>query len=312
MARGKQTCKILKEIRRQIAEANCIEFVTSECSYRGDCLGTCPKCEAEVRYLEQQLRSRQRMGKAIALAGISAGALALLMPNGVSAQITEPDVSLPMGDIAVHAVTDTFMVKGTVCEKVDSNGITQREPLIGATIINLRNKKGVVADIDGKFELEVMSGDTLEVSFVGYHTRLIPIDRWSDILEIALEANESMLTGETVVLKGAMPAPVAYYLDLNVVDEKGHQIDPEDIYIDSPRIYKSGEEDIYYIYPEYVDDKHPCRIYWDGAMHDEDGKPLKEAILRITAEGYDDPVIIKVKYPKRNIKKTIKFKHKKK
>ncbi|MDE6192603.1 MAG: hypothetical protein K2M83_01290 [Muribaculaceae bacterium] len=47
-------------------------------------------------------------------------------------------------------------------------------------------------------------------------------------------------------------------------------------------------------------------------MEDEDGKPLKEATLRIEAEGYDDPVIIKVKYPKRNAKKTIKFNHKKK
>lgn len=63
MARGKQTCKILKEIRRQIAEANDIEFVTSECRYKGDCLGTCPKCEAEVRYLEQQLHSRSLAGK---------------------------------------------------------------------------------------------------------------------------------------------------------------------------------------------------------------------------------------------------------
>ena len=63
MARGKQTCKILKEIRRQIAEANGIEFATSECRYKGDCLGTCPKCEAEVRYLEQQLRSRSLAGK---------------------------------------------------------------------------------------------------------------------------------------------------------------------------------------------------------------------------------------------------------
>lgn len=52
MTRGKMTCRILKEIRRQIAEANDIEFVTSECRYQGDCAGTCPKCEAEVRYLE--------------------------------------------------------------------------------------------------------------------------------------------------------------------------------------------------------------------------------------------------------------------
>ncbi len=76
MARGKQTCKILKEIRRQIAEANGIEFATSECRYKGDCLGTCPKCEAEVRYLEQQLRSRSLAGKAVALAGISVGMIA--------------------------------------------------------------------------------------------------------------------------------------------------------------------------------------------------------------------------------------------
>lgn len=75
MARGKQTCRILKEIRRQIAEANDIEFVTSECRYKGDCLGTCPKCEAEVRYLEQQLQARTLAGKAIALAGISAGVM---------------------------------------------------------------------------------------------------------------------------------------------------------------------------------------------------------------------------------------------
>ena len=65
MKRGKQTCKILKDIRRQIAEANDIEFITSECQYQGDCLGTCPKCEAEVRYLEQQLERKRMAGKAI-------------------------------------------------------------------------------------------------------------------------------------------------------------------------------------------------------------------------------------------------------
>ena len=75
MARGKQTCKILKEIRKQIAAENDIEFVTSECTYKGDCLGTCPKCEAEVRYLERELEKRQRMGKAAVVAGLSVGLL---------------------------------------------------------------------------------------------------------------------------------------------------------------------------------------------------------------------------------------------
>ena len=48
---GKVTCRILKEIRQQIANANDIKFVTSKCRYQGDCLGTCPKCEAEIHYL---------------------------------------------------------------------------------------------------------------------------------------------------------------------------------------------------------------------------------------------------------------------
>ena len=68
---GKSKCKILKDIRRQIAADNDIEFVTSECKYQGECTGTCPKCEAEVRYLEQELDKRQKAGKAVAVAGLA-------------------------------------------------------------------------------------------------------------------------------------------------------------------------------------------------------------------------------------------------
>ena len=75
MAKGKQTCKILKEIRKQIAAENDIKLVIEECTYQGDCLGTCPKCEAEVRYLERELEKRQRMGKAAVVAGLSVGLL---------------------------------------------------------------------------------------------------------------------------------------------------------------------------------------------------------------------------------------------
>ena len=69
---GKSKCKILKDIRRQIAQDNDIAYVTSECKYQGDCSGTCPKCEAELRYLEEELRKRQQAGKTIAVAGIAA------------------------------------------------------------------------------------------------------------------------------------------------------------------------------------------------------------------------------------------------
>ena len=69
---GKSKCKILKQIRQKIADENDIAYVTSECQYQGECSGTCPKCEAEVRYLEQELEKRRRLGKAIAVAGIAA------------------------------------------------------------------------------------------------------------------------------------------------------------------------------------------------------------------------------------------------
>jgi hypothetical protein len=73
MNRGKQTCKILKEIRQQIAEKNDIEFITSECHFQGECQGTCPKCESELTYLENQLQKRRQLGKAATIAGISLG-----------------------------------------------------------------------------------------------------------------------------------------------------------------------------------------------------------------------------------------------
>jgi hypothetical protein len=73
MNRGKQTCKILKEIRQQIAEKNDIEFITSECHFQGECQGTCPKCENELAYLENQLKKRSQLGKAATIVGVSLG-----------------------------------------------------------------------------------------------------------------------------------------------------------------------------------------------------------------------------------------------
>ena len=70
--KGKEKCKALKEIRRQIAEENDIPYVVSQCTYQGDCKGTCPKCESELRYLERELAIRQGLGKAVAVVGISA------------------------------------------------------------------------------------------------------------------------------------------------------------------------------------------------------------------------------------------------
>lgn len=71
--KGKNKCKILKEIRQRIADENDIPYVTRECSYQGACTGTCPKCEAELRYLEQELEKRRGLGKTVAVAAVATG-----------------------------------------------------------------------------------------------------------------------------------------------------------------------------------------------------------------------------------------------
>ena len=75
---GKSKCKILKQIRQAIADENDIPLVTRECTHQGTCSGTCPTCEQEVRYLEQQLAQRQSLGKRVTVAALAAGLLASL------------------------------------------------------------------------------------------------------------------------------------------------------------------------------------------------------------------------------------------
>lgn len=110
--RGKDKCKILKQIRAEIARQNDIDLVVSECTHKGECRGTCPRCESEVRYLEAELEKRRSLRKAVALAGISAGvtialsgcamvesameAIGLSNPGG---QDDPPEVIELMGDV---------------------------------------------------------------------------------------------------------------------------------------------------------------------------------------------------------------------
>ena len=70
---GKEKCRILKEIRRKIADENDIPFVTKECTYQGECKGTCPRCESELRYLEKQLAQRTALGRRITVVALCAG-----------------------------------------------------------------------------------------------------------------------------------------------------------------------------------------------------------------------------------------------
>ena len=89
MSRGKSTCKVLKEVRREIARANGISLEERVCTHKGDCAGTCPYCEAEVRYLERELSKRRNLGKAVAVAGIAA--VAVMMAGCVTSELVSKE-----------------------------------------------------------------------------------------------------------------------------------------------------------------------------------------------------------------------------
>lgn len=159
MKRGKQTCKILKDIRRQIAEANDIEFITSECQYQGDCLGTCPKCEAEVRYLEQQLERKRMAGKAITILGISAGLVAMApmtscssSPNKGSNQETISDsanTSVMFGEVCPTPIEDTIpMVERDTVNKQELPELPQEQGLLRSLLYrDIITVKDSLADV---------------------------------------------------------------------------------------------------------------------------------------------------------------------
>ena len=102
---GKSKCKVLKDIRKKIAEANDIAYVTSECKYQGECAGTCPKCEAEVRYLEEELAKRKNLGKIVAVAGIAA----TLVVASAGCDVTLPNqtAGAPLAQETTSQTTET-------------------------------------------------------------------------------------------------------------------------------------------------------------------------------------------------------------
>ena len=73
MNKGKVTCEVLKKIRKQIADQNGIDYQTRECTFEGECRGTCPVCESEIHYLESEIVKKKYLGKAVVLAGLSVG-----------------------------------------------------------------------------------------------------------------------------------------------------------------------------------------------------------------------------------------------
>ena len=168
---GKKICKSLREIRCRIAQANDIDYTPAVCTHEGDCSGTCPCCESELRYIERQLLRRTAQGKKVALAGLALGAASLMPMHAQQVAPTTPKTATHQSSVRVFDAapgdTTAVVVRGKVVEK-DS---TYEEPLIGASVILKGTKLGTATDIDGNFAIRVPQGSQLVIASVGYETQ---------------------------------------------------------------------------------------------------------------------------------------------
>ena len=221
MVKGKSTCKLLKDIRQQIADANGISYQPKACHHKGDCAGTCPACEEEIRYLERELKARKGNGFGMKVAGIAAGICATVMPMTAAAQGVKPDSTsnLPVrtakkGDVKVVDLSEgcasPVIVRGMVI------GGDDKEPLIGASVVIDGTNKGVATNVDGQFALKLPSDTSLVISYIGCKDKKVRVSSLlhSDNNVIILEVSE--LSGLSGIAGGLVTV-------LNYDDVYGHR-----------------------------------------------------------------------------------------
>ena len=200
MVKGKSTCQLLKDIRQQIADANGISYLPKECHHKGDCAGTCPACEEEIRYLERELKARKGNGFGMKVAGIAAGICATVIPMTAAAQAVKSDstANRPVntakkGDVKVVDLSDgcasPVVVRGMVIDAED------KEPLIGASVVIDGTNKGIATNVDGQFALKVPSDTSLVVSSIGYNNTKARVSS-------LLRSDNNVIMLKKLVLKG--------------------------------------------------------------------------------------------------------------
>jgi len=199
-SRGKVLCEALKEVRKRIAEENDIPLEIEECTYKGECRGTCPRCEAEVRYLEKSLAERISLGKVATVAGL---ALGLATPGVATAQDTVrtknaetfPIIEIPSGEYFMGIITedpqkleyvpvDTLPMVLPINRNVSLNSTGKikglivdqdRNPVPYANVLLYKDGEEVffakeISDSTGNYLIEGLDPGTydMKVSFVGY------------------------------------------------------------------------------------------------------------------------------------------------
>ncbi|MFS2921864.1 MULTISPECIES: SusC/RagA family TonB-linked outer membrane protein [unclassified Bacteroides] len=108
--------------------------------------------------------------------------------------VVDKQIILSTNKLDVVAQNPSFPLKGVVKD-------VKGEPLIGVNVKVKGAGKGTITDFDGKFILQVVKGDILEISYVGYVSQSIKISD-SKALDIVLTEDTKVLNEVVVTALG--------------------------------------------------------------------------------------------------------------
>jgi TonB-linked SusC/RagA family outer membrane protein len=105
----------------------------------------------------------------------------------------------------------------SIAQNIDQvNGVITEadsgEPVIGATVVGLPSGNGVLTDFDGKFSLVVTGDESIQISYVGYATQTLPIDRTTYNILLSTDAQlleEIVVIGYGTVKKSDLTGSIA-------------------------------------------------------------------------------------------------------
>ena len=139
--------------------------------------------------------------------------------------------------VSMSLLAQNRKVSGTVVDAQTG------EPLIGVSILEVGTTNGMVTDLDGNFTISVSPSCKLHLSYVGYASQEVAVNKLSDLGRIQLEPEAIVLTDVTITGQLAQqqktPVAVSQVTALEIEERLGGQEFPE-VLKNTPGVHANG------------------------------------------------------------------------
>ena len=237
MYQGKHKCETLKAIRKKIADANEIPYEPVVCTHQGDCMGTCPACESEMRYIEDQLNIRKMAGKVVKIVGL-ATAMTLAACNSVDLSIDSNNNVIENAETPFVPVEDeVYAEKGFFDELVHAECPKENESILASSRYPM---SAVYAGVVGTIYVSFIVEEDGSISNVTAKESVYP-----DLTKEAVRVVQNMEKWKPAMLNGTPVRSKFHVPILFRYDTPGFCIPPKEC--DHVNINIPEDEDLYFV-----------------------------------------------------------------